>query len=194
MKTIPDINTFVTFAPIDYVSNAIVSLSQLDNVSGCNYHLNNPHQTTWKQISVWIESAGYPLKTIPYHEWEEQLIQETQLNENILSPLLPFFLKKWSTSNYTFAELAVHRARLDCSNTADKLKTLNITLKSVGVRARNPRVTQSPVCSGLRHISIQLMEGKFLPEQIKIQLMPSSGVARTRFPRHELLRAHALHI
>jgi thioester reductase-like protein len=131
MKTIPDINTFVTFAPVDYVSNAIVSLSQLDNVSGCNYHLNNPHQTTWKQISVWIESAGYPLKTIPYHEWEEQLIQETQLNENILSPLLPFFLKKWSTSNYTFAELAVHRARLDCSNTADKLKTLNIVCPKI---------------------------------------------------------------
>ncbi|MEN9878520.1 MAG: hypothetical protein RLZZ158_1559 [Cyanobacteriota bacterium] len=131
MKSIPEINTFVTFVPVDYVSNAIVSLSQLDNINGCNYHLNNPHQTTWKEISAWINSAGYPLKTIPYNAWEKQLIQETQANENILSPLLPFFLKKWSIFNYTFAELAVHRARLDCSNTAEELKILNIVCPKI---------------------------------------------------------------
>ena len=43
----------------------------------------------------------------------------------------PFFLKKWSIFNYTFAELAVHRARLDCSNTAEELKILNIVCPKI---------------------------------------------------------------
>ena len=126
MKSIPEIDTFVTFAPVDYVSKAIVGLSQLEHVSGRNYHLNNPHQTTWREVSEWIEIAGYPLQAIAYHSWEQKLIEESKTNGNVLAPLLPFFLKKWSTSNYTFAELAVHRGRLDCSYTADKLKMLNI--------------------------------------------------------------------
>jgi hypothetical protein len=126
MKSIPEIDTFVTFAPVDYVSKAIVGLSQLEHVNGRNYHLNNPHQTTWREVAEWIEIAGYPLQAISYHSWEQKLIEESKTNGNVLAPLLPFFLKKWSTSNYTFAELAVHRGRLDCSYTADELKMLNI--------------------------------------------------------------------
>jgi thioester reductase-like protein len=126
LGAIPAIDARVTFVPVDYVASAIVALSQTDECLGKNYHLSNPHTSTWSDVSGWIHELGYSLSIIPYAEWEIRLQEQAVLGKNVLAPLLPFFLKRWSDHDLSFAQLAQHRATLQCKETVRNLSQLNI--------------------------------------------------------------------
>lgn len=127
MGLIPDIHADVTFVPVDYVSQAIVALSRHHSSLGAIYHLTNPHSTSWHQVAGWIDAIGFPLTCVPYEQWETRLVDQSSSGSNVLAPLLPFFLKRWSDQNLTFAQLAEHRVRLDSHKTVHDLKGRQVT-------------------------------------------------------------------
>jgi thioester reductase-like protein len=127
MGLIPDIHADVTFVPVDYVSRAIVALSREEKSVGGIYHLTNPHSTSWHQVAGWIDAIGFPLACVPYEQWEGQLLDDSSTGSNVLSPLLPFFLKRWSAEELSFAQLAERRVRLDSQKTVDDLQRHQIS-------------------------------------------------------------------
>ena len=132
MGSMPNIDCEVTFVPVDYVSRAIVFLSQQKESLGQAFHLNNPNHSTWRSVARWIDTFGYPLRLIPYQQWESELMETSgSRNDNILSSLLPFFLRRWSKEQLTFSELAQSRAKLNCEETVARLANTSIVCPSV---------------------------------------------------------------
>ena len=129
MGSIPDMNCGITIVPVDYVSQAIVYLSR-QKLPGLAFHLNNPHFSSWSFFVDWINSFGYRVREIPYLEWEAQLMT-VDSTDNALSGLLPFFLRRWSGEQLTFAGLGQRRVKLNCQTTVANLAGTSIVCPPV---------------------------------------------------------------
>jgi malonyl CoA-acyl carrier protein transacylase len=137
MGSIPNMNCGITLVPVDYVSQAIVYLSQQKNSQGLAFHLNNPNYSSWNQVCHWINELGYPIRQIPYEEWEAELIQTTTSQDNALNGLLPFFLRRWSNEQLTFAGLGQRRVKLNCQQTVASLASSSIVCPPVDSKLLN---------------------------------------------------------
>ncbi|MEQ9237392.1 MAG: thioester reductase domain-containing protein [Coleofasciculus sp. E2-BRE-01] len=137
MGSIPDMNCGVTLVPVDYVSRAIVYLSQKKELLGKAFHLNNPNASSWSEVTNWINELGYPIRKLPYEEWEAELIGTVGSKENTLSSLLPFFLRRWSDEKLTFAGLGQRRVKLNCEETVAGLADSFITCPRVDFQLLN---------------------------------------------------------
>jgi thioester reductase-like protein len=74
--------------PVDYLSRAILHLSQQPESLGKNFHLLNPNSHYVADIFRWFHSVGYPLKLTSYAQWRSNLVNSV---DNVLQPLLPIF-------------------------------------------------------------------------------------------------------
>ncbi|KST62480.1 type I polyketide synthase [Mastigocoleus testarum] len=137
MGSIPEMDCGITIVPVDYVSRAIVYLSQLPESSGKAFHLNNPHFSSWNNVANWINKFGYQVRQIPYQEWEAQLIKTSAAKENALSGLIPFFMRRWSEEELTFSGLAQRRVKLDCSGTVSMLEGSSVICSPVNSQLLN---------------------------------------------------------
>jgi thioester reductase-like protein len=117
----PIINSVIEIAPVDYVSRAIVYLSRQEESIGKAFHLINPSSASWEDTKEWLNGLGYPVRFVPYPEWERALIASNQVENNHLRNLIPFFLNRWSGRQLTFPQLSELRARLDCRETVRAL-------------------------------------------------------------------------
>jgi len=121
MGSMPNMNCGITIVPVDYVSQAVVYLSRQKESLGKAFHLNNPNFSSWDEVANWIDDLGYPVRQISYEEWEAELIETVGSKDNALSGLLPFFLRRWSDEQLTFAGLGQRRVKLNCQDTVTKL-------------------------------------------------------------------------
>jgi len=93
----PILDSTVTFpmAPVGYVSQAIVNLSQyLFTDGGCFHLLGVPHKApTVSQLIEYIQSFGYQdIKMLPFDEWKEYAFKSIKsVEDNVLFPLLSYF-------------------------------------------------------------------------------------------------------
>ncbi len=126
MGSMPNMNCAITIVPVDYVSSAIVYLSQQKKSQGLAFHLNNPNFSTWEDVANWLNKSGYQVRQIAYEQWEAELIQVGSFQDNALTGLLPFFLRRWSQEQLTFAELGQRRVKLNCRNTVARLAGASI--------------------------------------------------------------------
>jgi amino acid adenylation domain-containing protein/thioester reductase-like protein len=74
--------------PVDYVSRAIVHLSQQPQLLGKTFHLINPQPLLLSDLVQWIRFLGYPLAQVSYTQWRTELSHQS---ENVLYPLLSLF-------------------------------------------------------------------------------------------------------
>ncbi|NER96446.1 MAG: NAD-dependent epimerase/dehydratase family protein, partial [Symploca sp. SIO1B1] len=89
LKSAPILNNFRdNLVPVDYVSRAIVHLSQQNNSFGKAFHLANPESTPLSNIYNWIRLLGYPIEEIDYDHWRSRMMKDT---ENPLYPYLVIF-------------------------------------------------------------------------------------------------------
>jgi thioester reductase-like protein len=126
MGSMPNMNCGIPIVPVDYVSQAIVYLSQQNESLGKAFHLNNPHYSSWNQVANWIDEFGYPVRQISYEAWEAELIETLASKDNALNGLLPFFLRRWSEEQLTFAGLGQRRVKLNCQQTVASLAGTSI--------------------------------------------------------------------
>jgi thioester reductase-like protein len=77
--------------PVDYVSRAIIHISQQTESLGKTFHLTNPRLTSWDELLNWFRSKGYPLEQTSYTQWQSELSHQ---KENALFPLLSLFYQE----------------------------------------------------------------------------------------------------
>lgn len=134
MGSMPDMNCEITLVPVDYVSRSVVHLSQQPDSIGKAFHLNNPHYSDWSEVAQWLDEYGYPIQQLPYEVWEAKLIQQASSGENALSSLVPFFLRRWSDEQLSFAGFGQRRVKLNCQETVARLQGTSIACPRVDAK------------------------------------------------------------
>ncbi|HEX6385524.1 MAG TPA: thioester reductase domain-containing protein [Anaerolineae bacterium] len=71
---VPDLDARMDMTPVDYVSQAIVYLSRLEQPLGQVFHLANPQPPDVQELYQWMRSFGYRLKLLPYDQWRSTLL------------------------------------------------------------------------------------------------------------------------
>jgi len=76
--SVPEHDGSVLLTPVDYVSRAIVHLSQQPASLGKAFHLVNPDSAPVTQVVDWISNVGYPLESVPRAEWQTRIFEEAR--------------------------------------------------------------------------------------------------------------------
>lgn len=106
-------------APVDYVSKAIVYLSQQPASLGKAFHLLNPQPFELKMLFKVIRSFGYPLQQISSDRWQAELAEIGDSSpEHPLYPLIPLL-----NTNTKMPPITLN---LDCKNTLQSLNNSSI--------------------------------------------------------------------
>lgn len=120
LGSIPDLDIEWNLSPCDYVSKAIVYLSQQSKSLGKAFHLRNPQPFSLKEMAKYLCSLGYPVKLVDYDKWRSQLVNNPDSSANALYPLIS-----------TFAEFNEQTSppiqKYDCHNTITGLDQSAIT-------------------------------------------------------------------
>ena len=144
IESTPDLNIPLPLAPADYVSKAIVYLSQQKELLGQTFHVVNPHPCSVAQIAASMRSLGYQVETIPFEQWLVKLRSMAAEGNvgNAAYSLMPF-LNEVSGILATRSEAlrdenpeAFNRndVRFDCQYTLDKLAGTSITCPRIDDR------------------------------------------------------------
>lgn len=76
MGQFPSLETVTRFAPVDYVSQAIVYLSQQASSDHQAFHLCNPQVIQWQDLFALLQANGHALRAAPYEQWLQALEQQ----------------------------------------------------------------------------------------------------------------------
>lgn len=104
-------NCHENLIPVDYISRAIVQLSQRQDTGSSVFHLMNPTPNWRNDFIDHAQRLGYPIQGLPFMDWKAKVMDACRGNPHIaLYPLLPL-LNMYATpdSNWTHG--------YDCSNT-----------------------------------------------------------------------------
>jgi len=121
--------------PVDYVSKAIVHISEQKESLGKAFHLVNPHDISVNELFNSLGSWGYSIEQIDYEKWRTKLINQgenctvPEKSENALYPLLPLFSEEFA--------VRAKRPKYDCQNTLHGLAGTDIVCPSVGSKLLN---------------------------------------------------------
>ncbi|HTP33434.1 MAG TPA: thioester reductase domain-containing protein, partial [Candidatus Acidoferrales bacterium] len=121
----PDLDLYLSGAPVDFVARAMVSLSRRPESNGKTYHLVNPSGMQWKDLVCWMATRGYRVELTDYEQWRAALSAALRSpGSNALEGLSPFF-----------SESAMHNVRLpvfDCSNVSRALDSGEVNCPPMG--------------------------------------------------------------
>ena len=123
MGAFPDVDYMLDMSPVDYVSKAIAYLSRQEESLGNAFHLQHPAPAPLTKLVDWLNSFGFPIKMIPYEEWQHQLVNNVTSEENPLYTLRPFLLERWSEKQLTIPDLYLtsNRPIISCDATLNAL-------------------------------------------------------------------------
>jgi thioester reductase-like protein len=123
MGYFPDVEYMMDMSPVDYVSKAIVYLSMQPSSIGKAFNLQHPQPEPLSTLIKWVQSFGYPVKAIPYEQWQSELINNVSSVDNPLYTLRPFLLERWSDEQLTIPDLYLQarRPHISCQETLQAL-------------------------------------------------------------------------
>jgi hypothetical protein len=90
----PDLDWLVDACPVNEVATAVCSLSARHEDSLLVSHLVHSQPRYWRELVLWMNIYGYPVKLMPYSQWAGLLAQEAISSAHPLYPLRPFFLHR----------------------------------------------------------------------------------------------------
>lgn len=117
LKSIPNINAHINFAPVDYVARAILDLSFQGKHS--IYHLSNPNTIRLQEFIKISSDFGINLDLIPYDEWAQKLKNHVMYSyQSYLKVLLnPIYISPHPDGEgATWMETALRRGYFDTTN------------------------------------------------------------------------------
>ncbi|MDZ8034015.1 amino acid adenylation domain-containing protein [Nostoc sp. DedSLP04] len=134
LGSVPEITGLVDMTPVNYVSQAIVYLSQQKESIGEVFHLLNPHPIKLEELIKWVRSYGYPLRLVAYDKWRQELITAAKHSlDATLYSLLPLFPEN-RFKNQISIEESLSQSKMtqfDCQNTLDKLANTSIVCPAI---------------------------------------------------------------
>ncbi|WP_432809665.1 amino acid adenylation domain-containing protein [Pantanalinema sp. GBBB05] len=122
-----------TFVPVDYVSQAIVRLSQQPESIGQAFHLVNPLAISVVEFFEQITAYGYPLQKLPYPVWRNLLMQrEQEQYNNALHAFLPLYKEEIDRESTSPSNpIPSSSPEFDCQNVLNGLANTSIACPSV---------------------------------------------------------------
>ena len=127
LGSVPNYDIQLNLSPIDYVSKAIIYLSNQKESLGKAFHLVNPQPLLLSEIADYICSLGYPVELVSYQKWRSQLINTVDSPKNALYPLMSIFAEE--TSDSQSKDSPVHQ--FDCQNTLTGLSQTSLVCPPV---------------------------------------------------------------
>ncbi|SFR98129.1 non-ribosomal peptide synthetase [Anaeromicropila populeti] len=88
---IPKQNAAFNWAPVDYVSEAIVYLSRQGASINQNFNVTSPYDLTLTDLKEYLTEAGYPIVSIPFSKWikkMEEIVYRDSAEEKMPKELL----------------------------------------------------------------------------------------------------------
>ncbi|MBD2093757.1 amino acid adenylation domain-containing protein [Trichocoleus sp. FACHB-591] len=133
MGVFPDSgNEQQSFVPVDYVSQAIVHLSQQPQALIKAFHLVHPFPIRKVEFFENIQAYGYSLKKLPYTQWREILLQQEQnALKNALIPFLPLYKEESDQDLSAQLDSDQIDPTFECRNTLDGLANTTINCLSI---------------------------------------------------------------
>jgi amino acid adenylation domain-containing protein/thioester reductase-like protein len=102
----PDFNLPLDFAPVDYVTKAIVHIAMNEPAVGSVFHLNNPRYNKLSHMIDKMQALGYSIQRLPYHTWVQKLVDYTARNPTAaVAPFVPLFVERWSEAQLSIVEM-----------------------------------------------------------------------------------------
>jgi myxalamid-type nonribosomal peptide synthetase MxaA len=103
VNSLPDIPMEFNLIPIAYAVQAILSLSNRNEVIGRTVHVTNGRGTTLGELWECISSLGIPIEKVPYDVWRSRALGNSEKgdSENDFAPLLVFLLDRNSEHQAT---------------------------------------------------------------------------------------------
>jgi len=120
MGSAPKLDVNLSLTPVDYVSQAIVHLSQQSNSLDKAFHLVTPHVLSWDNFVDYIQAARYPLKRMIHEQWQFELMRLATKSTNALHPFIDLFTEKQDGQQQMKALSLICQA-FDCQNTISGL-------------------------------------------------------------------------
>jgi len=116
--------------PVDYVSQAMVYLSQQPSTWGQTFHFIHPDPVSSDQLFEPLTQAGYPIQRVSYGEWYQQLMAIAQSDPtHALYPLVSLFSSRRNSTasennpvNSETENSAALDVPFDCQNVWNGLK------------------------------------------------------------------------
>ena len=106
--------------PVDYISRAIVHLSQQSTSLGKTFHLIHPQPVSSDVLFTACHAAGYPIQRVSYDHWYTQLMEIAQgAKDHPLYPLVSLFSSRRNAGGSS--SLDVLDTPFDCQNTLNGL-------------------------------------------------------------------------
>lgn len=124
----PQMDWIMDLAPVDYVSSAIIHLSQQKESIGKTFHLVNAQSLSLSNLIEEIKALGYSIQHISYLDWQKEFRELANHSvDNFLSPLLPMVTEKIPGKDVTYLETSSMTSQsFDCENTIKGLDTTSL--------------------------------------------------------------------
>ena len=100
MGSAPAIDRMMHMVPVNYVSQAIVQLSQNPDALGKTYHLANHAPLAFSQLLNEIRTLGFSIASVDYGQWKDRLLQLNESDDNALTPLISLFTENNEQESY----------------------------------------------------------------------------------------------
>ena len=124
---VPELDVMVDVVPVDYVSGAIVRLSQQASSLGQTFHLANPEPMPYTELVAWVRSLGFSLETVPFAEWRRRLFALAGKSDDDGDGAEPFLpLLEEVTAEQVFMP------SFDCRRALDGLEDSDVACPPVG--------------------------------------------------------------
>lgn len=130
MESAPNLDLQISLTPIDYVSRAIVHLSQQPASLGKAFHLMNLQPISLDKLVSTSCDFGYPIEQIAYDKWRTKLLQ-IQSSDNSLSPLASLFATTPDKPTTPIERSSMVAQVFDCQNALAGLADSNINCPAI---------------------------------------------------------------
>lgn len=128
LRSAPEGTMLLDILPVDYVSKAVVYLTQDPNNWNKAYHYIHPQPASSDILFDRLEKAGYAIARIPYQQWYTKLVNIAKNSQDhILYPLVSLF----SANNSGEAQNKSFNLKFDCQNTLKGLEASSIECPAI---------------------------------------------------------------
>lgn len=136
MAAAPDLDWVIDGPPVDHVARAIVRLAGGASAASSDVcHLAADRPRHWRECVLWTRLFGYPIRLVPFTEWQAQLRRDAADASHPLHALRPFFLRPVS-DGLTAAELFEDHRRSATERLATRQAEIEANLECPRLDAR----------------------------------------------------------